>query len=79
MRRIEGGGVMARQVKPEQEHHTFKMVDDRDRGQVTIVQGNGRLCYLWIAPKEGHSVLTFSGRNTLRKFAKQILKQVGER
>ena len=69
------GNDMARQVKPEHAHHTFRAVEgDRE----LLIVGRGRGIYLWIGTyndQRGVEVaLTFSGQKFLAKMGRELVR-----
>lgn len=73
-------GAMSRVKRNHDMWHKLTVRDDGNRADCILVTG-GRMAYLWIGKDnftEG-GCLTFSGAATLRRLAKEILKEVGAR
>ena len=64
---------MAKIIKPES-HHAFTMQSDNTYShEMSLVKGGRRCAYIWTPSG------TYSGPETLRKFAKAILKEIPAR
>lgn len=68
---------MARLVKPQEKYHHARMRNDSSTGEILLI-GRGRNAYLWAGTDNGYGITIYSGRITLRKFAKAILEAVGD-
>lgn len=68
---------MAKFRQPKDPWHRVRLRSDGDIGELLLV-GRGRSAYLWAGRDSGQCV-TFSGRQTLRKLAKIILREIPER
>jgi len=68
----------AKFVKPERAYHTVRLRGDSNKGEILLV-GTGRKAYLWAGVDGTNEPLTFSGQQTIRKFAKAILSAIPER
>ena len=68
----------ARFVKPKRDYHTVRLRGDSNNGEILLI-GTGRKAYLWAGVDGNYEPLTFSGQQTLRKFAKAILRAIPER
>lgn len=68
---------MARVVRTEEEHHLLRIRDDRGtgHGELLLVAGRQR-AYLWIGSEGLPAVMLVSGPATLRRLAREILKEV---
>jgi hypothetical protein len=64
---------MARIVKPEDEHQVFRMLSDYNPNWELNLVGYGKRAYIWTP------MGTYSGQQTLRKFAQAILKEIPAR
>jgi len=65
---------MSRILKPEEKHHVLRLASDfNPKWEIHLVKGGRRGAYLWSAYG------TYSGAETLRRFAKAILKEIPER
>jgi hypothetical protein len=69
---------MSRFMKPKSKEHIFRLRSDSGKGDLTLV-GTGRSSYLWAGEDSGWGCVTFSGQQTLRKLASEILKHVPAR
>ena len=71
---------MSKLVKPQNAHHIAILRCDGNDGEMLLVKG-GRRAHLWCAPDpDGQSpVLTFSGQQSLRAFARMILREIPAR
>lgn len=75
---------MARLKKPEKDWHQIRICEAGHTLQPNhelVLTGTGANAYLWVGPEERGrgQIYTFSGQETLRALAKQILKHVPAR
>lgn len=67
---------MAREKKPEQPYHYFRLVE-KDRE--LLIVGKGSSCYLWTGPLLGkpsataYTFYTFSGQGALTKLGEALI------
>lgn len=60
---------MAKIEEGQEEHHVLRLVSDSGNEELILVSG-GKRAYLW--SRDG----TYSGQQSLRKFAKAILNEI---
>lgn len=75
---------MGRVIKNQEDHHCLTIQSDGDRIHTLVLVSGGKRCYLWVGPRDNsyktfNGVATFSGRLMLRRFARAILDEVGEK
>lgn len=66
---------MAKFASPRFPHHSVRVRCDKKNGELLLVRDVGGSLYLWVGTDtDPKSVTTYTGRATLRRMARAILK-----